>query len=107
MYWGDLKLGGLTPSETRGRMFLVFWRRQAQKERPGKRLGVKSSDAQKTTFGELLSSSPNLLVSDRPQLASSWRSRWHPTPVLLPGTQGWGSLVGCCLWGRTESVGHD
>ena len=29
---------------------------------------------------------------------------WHPTPVLLPGkSQGWGSLVGCCLWGHTES----
>ena len=28
---------------------------------------------------------------------------WHPTPVLLPGeSQGQGSLVGCCLWGRTE-----
>ena len=27
-----------------------------------------------------------------------------PTPVFLPGeSQGWGSLVGCCLWGRTES----
>ena len=27
-----------------------------------------------------------------------------PTPVLLPGeSQGQGSLVGCCLWGRTES----
>ena len=26
------------------------------------------------------------------------------TPVFLPGeSQGWGSLVGCCLWGRTES----
>ena len=25
------------------------------------------------------------------------------TPVFLPGeSQGWGSLVGCCLWGRTE-----
>ena len=24
--------------------------------------------------------------------------------VFLPGeSQGWGSLVGCCLWGRTES----
>ena len=23
--------------------------------------------------------------------------------VFLPGeSQGWGSLVGCCLWGRTE-----
>ena len=35
-----------------------------------------------------------------------WRGKWQPTPVFLPGdSQGWGSLVGCCLWGRT--VGHD
>ena len=28
----------------------------------------------------------------------------QPTPVFLPGeSQGRGSLVGCCLWGRTES----
>ena len=33
----------------------------------------------------------------------SWRRRWHPTPVLLPGeSQGWESLVGCPLWGCTE-----
>ena len=33
-----------------------------------------------------------------------WRGKWQPTPVFLPGeSQGWGSLVGCCLWGRTES----
>ena len=33
-----------------------------------------------------------------------WRRKWHPTPVLLPGeSQGRGSLVGCCPWGRTES----
>ena len=33
-----------------------------------------------------------------------WRRQWHPTPVLLPGeSQGRGSLVGCRLWGRTES----
>ena len=26
-----------------------------------------------------------------------------PTPVFLPReSQGWGSLVGCCLWGHTE-----
>ena len=32
------------------------------------------------------------------------RRQWHPTPVLLPGeSQERGSLVGCCLWGRTES----
>ena len=28
----------------------------------------------------------------------------QPTPVFLPGEpQGWGSLLGCHLWGRTES----
>ena len=28
----------------------------------------------------------------------------NPTPVFLPGeSQGWGSLVGHRLWGRTES----
>ena len=33
-----------------------------------------------------------------------WRRKWQPTPVFLPGeSQGQGSLVGCCLWGRTES----
>ena len=33
-----------------------------------------------------------------------WRRKWQPTPVLLPGeSQGQGSLVGCRLWGRTES----
>ena len=30
--------------------------------------------------------------------------KWQPTPVFLPGeSQGWGSLVGCRLWVRTES----
>ena len=28
-----------------------------------------------------------------------WRRKWQPTPVFLPGeSQGWWSLVGCCLW---------
>ena len=37
-------------------------------------------------------------------LSCHWRRKWQPTPVFLPGeSQGWGSLVGCCLWGRTES----
>ena len=32
-------------------------------------------------------------------LPLSWRRKWQPTPVFLPGeSQGWGSLVGCCLW---------
>ena len=33
-----------------------------------------------------------------------WRRKWQPTPVFLPGeSQGWGSLVGCRLWGHTGS----
>ena len=33
-----------------------------------------------------------------------WRRKWQPTPVFLPGeSQGWGSLLGCRPWGRTES----
>ena len=33
-----------------------------------------------------------------------WRRKWQPTPVLLPGeSQKQGSLVGCHLWGHTES----
>ena len=33
-----------------------------------------------------------------------WRRKWQPTPVFLLGkSQGRGSLVGCHLWGRTES----
>ena len=33
-----------------------------------------------------------------------WIRKWRPTPVFLPGeSQGQGSLVGCHLWGRTES----
>ena len=36
-------------------------------------------------------------------LYADWRRKWQPTPVFLPGeSQGWGSLVGCFLWSRTE-----
>ena len=34
----------------------------------------------------------------------SWRRKWQPTPVFLPGeSKGQRSLVGCHLWGGTES----
>ena len=44
----------------------------------------------------------------RDQIASirwiRWRRKWQPSSVSLPGeSQGWRSLVGCCLWDRTES----
>ena len=33
-----------------------------------------------------------------------WRRKWQPTPVFVPGeSQGGRGLVGCRLWGRTES----
>ena len=33
-----------------------------------------------------------------------WRRKWQPTPMFLPGeSQGQGRLVGCPLWGHTES----
>ena len=33
-----------------------------------------------------------------------WRRKWQPTSIFLPGeSQWWGSLVGCHLWGHTES----
>ena len=33
-----------------------------------------------------------------------WRRKWQPTPVFLPGeSQGRQRLVGCRLWGHTES----
>ena len=33
-----------------------------------------------------------------------WRGKWQPTPVFLLGeSQERGSLVGCRLWGHTES----
>ena len=38
-------------------------------------------------------------IFDKPR-----QRKWQPTPVLLPGeSQGRGSLVGCRIWGRTES----
>ena len=33
-----------------------------------------------------------------------WRRKWQPTPLFLAGeSQGRRNLVGCRLWGRTES----
>ena len=33
----------------------------------------------------------------------TWRRKWQPTPVLLPGrSHGWRKLVGCSPWGHKE-----
>ena len=45
-----------------------------------------------------------LQLSDDGRKGVSWRRKWQPTPIFLPGeSQGRESLVGCCLWGHTES----
>ena len=50
------------------------------------------------SMGSLRATSPSLFTF------MLWRRKWQPTPVFLPGeSQGRGSLVGCGLWGRTES----
>ena len=44
------------------------------------------------------------LLSDFTFTFMHWRRKWQPTPVFLPGeSQGRRSLVGCHLWGCTES----
>ena len=49
-------------------------------------------------------SSGGFILSFLRNIHMHWRRKWQPTPVFLPGeSQGRGSLVGCCLWGRTES----
>ena len=43
-------------------------------------------------------------LSDSTFTFMPWRRKWQPTPVFLPGeSQGQRSLVGCRLWGSTES----
>ena len=38
------------------------------------------------------------------RLSMHWRRKWQPTPVFLPGeSQEQRSLMGCRLWGGTES----
>ena len=59
--------------------------------------------------GRLQSMGSRRVGHDRATLLSlftfmHWRRKWQPTPVfLLEESQGRGSLVGCHLWGRTES----
>ena len=44
------------------------------------------------------------LGAETGSLRLGFSRQWHPTPVLWPGeSHGGRSLVGCCLWGRTES----
>ena len=45
-----------------------------------------------------------LLIIREIKIKTTWRRKWQATPVFFPGeSQGQGSLVGCRLWGHTES----
>ena len=53
-------------------------------------------------FGHLMGRTDSLAKTL--MLGKIRRRKWQPTPVFLTGeSQGWLSLVGCRLWGRTES----
>ena len=66
---------------------------------PGTKLGPGETDEQKEVGLAVMG--PVVWWGDR---YMHWRRKWQPTPVFLPGeSQGRGSLVGCRLWGRTES----
>ena len=60
-----------------------------------------SFDIDRTSIDRIV---PNLKIKKFETVAKSRRRQWLRPPVLLPGeSQGQGSLVGCRLWGRTES----
>ena len=99
---GDLPNPGIKPLSLKfpavaGRFFAT--------ELPGK---PKWTTLKKRAIAKHVESSPfflagHLWVCQRPVVVV-WRRKWQPTPVFLPGeSQGRGSLVGCRLWGRTES----
>ena len=78
----------------------VVWRRQWHPTLvllPGKSHGRRSPKAAVHGVAEGQTQLSNFTFTH-------WRRQWQPTPVFLPGeSQGWGSLVGCGLWGHTES----
>ena len=56
------------------------------------------------TYGEYTYKLQILWQSLLKSVCIHFNSKWQPIPVFLPAeSPGWGSLVGCHLWGRTES----
>ena len=54
------------------------------------------------TESEFLGTDHKSLHFQKP-MGNSWRRKWQPTPLFLPGeSQRWQSLVGCCPWGLKE-----
>ena len=84
------------PDQTWNQKTLALWKKsydQRKAEEPG---GLQSMGSRRV--GHDWATSLSLFTF------THWRRKWQPTPVFLPGeSQGRRSLVGCCLWGHTES----
>ena len=65
----------------------------------------KLSSGHRTGKGQFSFQSQRKAMPKNPQTTTQLHSsQWQPTPVFLPGeSRGWQSLVGCHLWGCTES----
>ena len=67
-------------------------------------LPCESLDFYKIEFCLVSPFSPSHVLKITYDSTVDWRRKWQPTPVFLPGeSQGRESLVGCRLWGHTES----
>ena len=73
-------------------------------------MGLQTVTNERRTWASLVGSSDGKASACNtgdlgyPWVEISWRRKWQPTPVLLPGeSHGWRSLVGYSPWGRKES----
>ena len=90
--WSDLACMHALERETAPHSSVLAWRIPGTEE-PG---GLQSMGSQRVRHDWATSLSLFTFMH--------WRRKWQPTPVFLPGeSQGWRSLVGCHLWGHTES----
>ena len=86
--------------------FCLCRRSEARSPRlPNEELGAVPEPYTLTGLSLGLGEGETFVESETRRLEHSiWRRKWQPTPVFLSGeSQGRRSLVGCCLWGRTES----
>ena len=85
-------------TENKSKLVILFWRRQWQRRIPWTEEPGRLQSMGSLRVGHDWVTSLSLFTF------MHWRRKWQPTPVFLPGeSQGWESLVGCCLWGRTKS----